>query len=56
MVEYFSFEESATSGLSAANVTTWVGSLDDTTANAGSGSCNSSGRPTARYDQMIEYL
>ena len=31
---FFSFEESTTSGLSASNVTTWVGTLDDTTANA----------------------
>jgi len=30
----FSFEESATAGLSAAQVTTWVGTLDDSTANA----------------------
>jgi hypothetical protein len=30
----FSFEESATSGLSAANVTSWVGTLTDANANA----------------------
>ena len=30
----FSFEESSTSGLSAANVTSWVGTLDDANANA----------------------
>ena len=30
----FNFEESSTGGLSAANVTNWVGTLDDTNANA----------------------
>jgi len=31
---FFSYEESSTSGLSAANVLKWVGTLDDTAANA----------------------